>query len=48
MPMLDNPSGEDIFLNIQPETPLAQPEAVSSPPDGCGLGEGSDILIIED
>lgn len=43
--MPDNPPGEEIFPNIQPEPPLAQPAAVSSPPDGCWLGEGSDLSV---
>lgn len=30
VPMLDNPSGEEIFPDIQPKAALVQPEAISS------------------
>lgn len=35
MPGLDSPFGEEIFPNIQPKTPLAQLEVVSSHPVGA-------------
>ncbi|KAK4816062.1 hypothetical protein QYF61_011070 [Mycteria americana] len=41
-PMLDNPSSEDIFPNIQSKPPLAQLEAISSCPITCYLGEETD------
>ncbi|KAK4806266.1 hypothetical protein QYF61_013410 [Mycteria americana] len=42
VPMLDNPFGEEIFPNIQSKPPLAQLEAISSPPITCYLGEETD------
>ncbi|KAK4818698.1 hypothetical protein QYF61_017919 [Mycteria americana] len=39
VPMLDNPSGEEIFPNIQSKPPLAQLQAISSCPITCYLGE---------
>ncbi|KAK4818164.1 hypothetical protein QYF61_007606 [Mycteria americana] len=40
--MLDNPFSEDIFPNIQSKPPLVQPEAISSHPITCYLGEETD------
>ncbi|KAK4832110.1 hypothetical protein QYF61_020737 [Mycteria americana] len=42
LPMLDNPFGEEKFLNIQSKPPLAQLEAISSRPITCYLGEETD------
>ena len=43
--MLDNPFGEDIFPNIQAKPPLVQPEAISSCPVACYLGEETDTHL---
>ncbi|KAK4828439.1 hypothetical protein QYF61_026596 [Mycteria americana] len=42
VPMLDNPSSEVKFPNIQPKPPLVQLEAISSCPITCCLGEETD------
>ena len=43
--MPDDPSGEEIFPNIQSKPPLAQPEAVSSHPITFDLGEETDTHL---
>ena len=43
--MLDNPSSEEIFPNIQSKPPLAQLEAVSSCPIASYLGEETDTHL---
>ncbi|KAK4810786.1 hypothetical protein QYF61_008758 [Mycteria americana] len=42
VPMLDNPSSEEIFPNMQSKPPLAQLEAISSHPITCYLGKETD------
>ncbi|KAK4831331.1 LOW QUALITY PROTEIN: hypothetical protein QYF61_016820, partial [Mycteria americana] len=42
VPMLDNPFSEVKFPNIQSKPPLVQPEAISSRPITCDLGEETD------
>ncbi|KAK4829680.1 hypothetical protein QYF61_005973 [Mycteria americana] len=42
VPVLDNPFSEVKFPNIQSKPPLAQPEAISSRPITCYLGEETD------
>jgi len=38
----DNPCGEDIFPDIESKPRLAQPEAISSRPTTCYVGEETD------
>lgn len=42
LPMPDNPLHEEIPPHVQPQLPLAEPEAVSSCPIPCSLGAESD------
>ncbi|KAK4818705.1 hypothetical protein QYF61_017926, partial [Mycteria americana] len=46
VPMLDNPSSEEIFPNIQPKPPLVQLEAISSHPITCYLGKETDTHLV--
>ncbi|KAK4813829.1 hypothetical protein QYF61_001833 [Mycteria americana] len=45
VPMLDNPFSEVKFPNIQSKPPLVQPEAISSCPITCYLGEETDTHL---
>jgi len=46
VPMLDKPSGEEIFPNTQSESPLIQPAAISSHPTASYLGEETDTHLV--
>ena len=42
IPAPDHSLGENFFPNIQPESPLAQLEAIPSSPVACFMGEEAD------